>query len=84
LGDAAASRVFPSGLVVAGALHIIHNMSWFVDSALLHFTPWLDNLKHLVTLLHYRHNRQRYIDHCVLKSPYAYSAHMVHQGVSRS
>lgn len=74
-------RVFPSGLIVAGNLHIIHNLSWFSNSKLKSFSWFVDGLKHVVTLLHYRHHRERFIEHCVLTSPYRGSVGLFRKGV---
>eukprot|EP00959_Pyramimonas_sp_CCMP1952_P069737 1455598-Pyramimonas_sp.AAC.1 len=68
-------RTFGPALAVSGMLHILHNLSWFMDSKLRHFDMFLTGLKSVLTLLHYKHYRVRYVDTCIRKVPaYAHFA----------
>ena len=69
--DVHGDRVFPHGMIVAGMMHIIHNLSWLADSKLQHFDTWLAGLKSIVALLHHKHNRDPYIFSCVAGSRFA-------------
>lgn len=61
----ASKRTFPRALVIAGVLHIFHNLSWSMDSAMPYFTTWLNGLKAVVTLLHHRAFRELFVERCV-------------------
>ena len=67
-------KIFPASLMAGGMLHIIHNLSFRMDESLQHFRFWLAQLQHLITLLHYRMNRERFLHACVRGTPYAESA----------
>ena len=58
-------RVFPRAMVVAGVLHITHNLSLKMDRHMQLWDWWLSGLQALVTLLHYKHNREAFIKRCV-------------------
>ena len=58
-------RVFPRAMVVAGVLHITHNLSLKMDRHMQLWDWWLSGLQALVTLLHYKHNREAFIERCV-------------------
>ena len=74
-------RVFGPAVSVAGMMHIIHNLSWFADVKLNCFKDWLDGLKSVVTLLHYHHNRRRYVFSCIIGGPYEGQASRFKGGV---
>lgn len=57
--------VFPRALVIPGVLHIFHNLSWKIDDSMPSFKKWLDGMKSVVTLMHYKQNREKFIDTCV-------------------
>jgi len=78
------SRVFPTCMAVAGTMHVVHNMSWFADTGMRHFDDWVSQLKNIVTLLHYRHHRNRFLSNCVLTSQFAASAISFQAGVSEA
>lgn len=75
------SRVFPEALCATGAQHIMHNLSWLRDTRLERFDFWLDGAKHLVTLLHYRHHRERFVERCVRGSTCEQYAHLFRKGI---
>ena len=58
-------RVFPRAMVVAGVLHITHNLSLKMVRFMQLWDWWLSGLQALVTLLHYKHNREAFIKRCV-------------------
>jgi hypothetical protein len=76
-----ARPVFPLGMVIAGNLHVIHNLTWFSDTKLSKFDWFLEGLKQVVTLLHYRYHREHFLHTCVLNSPYRGSAELFRVGV---
>ena len=58
-------HVFPRSLVVPGMLHIFHNLSWKMDESMKYFAEWLVGLKAVITLLHYKQNRDVFAERCV-------------------
>ena len=68
--EAERKRVFENSMVVPGILHICHNLSAKVDKAMPYFDTFLNGLKAVVTLLHYKDNRQLFIEKCVRGTPF--------------
>lgn len=62
--------MFPRALCVAGTLRILHSLSWFRDEHLEEFPFWLAGAKHLITLLHFRHNRDKFLQLCLRGSKF--------------
>ena len=58
-------RVFPRAMIVPGILHVAHNMALRMDRHLSYWSDWLAGLQSIVTLLHYKDNREAYINRCV-------------------
>lgn len=73
-------RVFPRAMVVAGVLHITHNLSLKMDRHMQLWDWWLSGLQALVTLLHYKHNREAFIERCV-KGTFFVGHHTLRSGV---
>ena len=74
-------HVFPRGLLVAGVLHVIHNLSWRLGRAMSYFDEWLCGMKAIVTLLHYRDNRKLFAERCVSGSRFDRAGR--HAGLNR-
>eukprot|EP00959_Pyramimonas_sp_CCMP1952_P123782 2587916-Pyramimonas_sp.AAC.1 len=75
----ASAKIFGLAMPIAGMMHIIHNLSWFVDCRLSHFPEWLKGMTSLVTLLHYEHNRRRYVISCVRGSDFSGRANSINR-----
>ena len=56
--DMQSKRVFPWAIAIEGVSHITHNLSFNIDKRMQIWGWWLSELKALVILLHYKHNRQ--------------------------
>ena len=63
-------RVFPFAMVIPGVLHIAHTLSLKMDKHMQLWEWWLSGLQALVTLLHYKHNRQAFLERCVKGTPF--------------
>ena len=59
------AHVFQRALIIPGGLHVLHNLAWQADAELSHFQLWLPQLQSVVTLLHYRHHRERFLQSCI-------------------
>eukprot|EP00971_Amphidinium_carterae_P332865 6467245-Amphidinium_carterae.1 len=78
----AGARVFPTAIRIPGFLHIIHNLSWYLDSHLEGFDTWLQQLKAVTTLLHYKRHRMRFVQRCVKKAAlHSHHEHLFKKGL---
>ena len=73
--------IFPDSLVIPGVLHIVHNLSWKADKAMPNFDSWLNGLKAVVTLLHYKQNRELFVERCVRGTPFDHIRSPLRSGV---
>ena len=74
-------NVFPESLVVPGVLHVMHNLSWKADRAMPNFDPWLNGLKAVVTLLHYKQNRELFVERCIRGTPFDHIRSPLNHGI---
>ena len=56
------ASVFPNSMVIAGVLHIFHNLAWKIDRSMNFFDSFLIGLKSLVTLLHCKQIRELFFE----------------------
>jgi hypothetical protein len=75
--------VFPFALMVAGMLHIIHNLEHKAHSAMENWEWFIDGIKLLVTLLHQQENRDILIQKCIRNSCLAHLEFMVTMGIPK-
>jgi hypothetical protein len=68
--QAGSQHVFKHAIISGGILHVVHNLSWKMDSCLSGFKQYLDSLKAVVCLLHEKFHREVFIEKCVKGTPF--------------
>lgn len=74
-------HIFPRAMIVGGVLHIFHNASWKMDQAMSGFQSFMNGLKSVITLLHYKDNRELYVERCVKGTAFDVSKSPLHAGI---
>ena len=69
-------RPFHVSMVVAGMLHILHNLVWLADSNLSNFEFFLKLLKQVVLLFDYKHSRRMLVTRSVVTAVAALPRHL--------
>ena len=75
--DDQSTFVFPLAVLIAECLHIVDNLAWEVNNVLEDIEYFLKPFVMLVTMLHDKQSRRRFIKYCVIDSEFARYQHLI-------